>query len=229
MYLFLNKYFNLQKKLSSRNEVRDNGSCLTRDFDKKKEKLKELCVDFDYPAELVELIEEKKIFEYLGYQFTSEGSAYSDGRIVIYYDPAMTDARMACCLVHELQHQRYFAVQKAFNSEPIDGPLHNRFAIFSSSRLSDERGISAYSEEHWRAWQGTSLPVLFSDEFLMGQSEPINETIAEIAKAYYNWGRIDWIPQLWRDLYESINEEYENLEMSKGRHNSKLDRYRESV
>lgn len=214
MYLFLFKHFNLQKKLPNKNEARGNSSYQSIGFITKKEKLKQLCAEVDYPSELVELIEEKKIFEYLGYQFTSEGAAYSDGRVVIYYDPAMTDARMACCLAHELQHQRYFAVQKVFNSEPIDGPLHKRFAAFTSRRLSDERGISAYSEEHWRAWQGAFLPVLFSDEFSIGKSEPINETIAEIAKAYYNWGRIDWIPQLWRDLYESINEEYKNLEMS---------------
>lgn len=216
MYFFLNKYFNLQKKLSSRSVDQSNCSCPSIEFDKKKEILKQLCIDFDYPSGLVELIQEKKIFEYLGYQFTSEGAAYSDGRIVIYYDPAMTEARMACCLAHELQHQRYFAVQKAFNLEPIDGPLHERFAAFSSHCLSDERGISAYSEEHWRAWQGASLPVLFSDEFSIGQSEPINETIAEIAKAYYNWGRIDWIPQHWQDLYQSINEEYKNLDMREG-------------
>ena len=215
MYFFLNKYLNPQKRLSSQNEGEGNYSALSIEFDRKKEKLKELCIDFDYPLELVELIEEKKTFEYLGYQFTSEGAAYSDGRIVIYYDPAMTDARMACCLAHELQHQRYFAVQKAFNSEPIDGPLRKRFASFPSHRLSAERGISAYSEEHWSAWQGASLPVLFSDELSIGKSEPINETLAEIAKAYYNWGQIDWVPQLWRDLYESINEEYKNLKMSK--------------
>lgn len=189
-------------------------SSLSIEFDKKKDKLKELSIGFDYPSELVELIDEKKIFEYLGYQFTSEGTALRDGRVFIYYDPAMTDARMACCLAHELQHQRYFAVQEYFNLEPIDGFLHKRFARFSPPLLSNERGISAYSEEHWCAWQGVSLPVLFSDEFSIGKSEPINETIAEVAKAYYNWdGKIDWIPEIWRDLYASINDEYKNLKL----------------
>ena len=190
---------------------------LTREemFFYKQKKLQLLCEEFGYEPSLVILSDAPNTFNYLNQNFTSEGQAYPDGRIEIYFDPDMTDARMACCLAHELQHQKYFLVRTAYQAEPIDGPLHHRFAPFTSEALAALGGISDYSNEHWQAWQGRSLPVLFSDELADGQSEPINETLAEIAKAEYNWGSVAWIDSIWRQLYLAINNEYCRLSLQK--------------
>jgi len=184
-------------------------------FSYKQKKLRLLCEEFGYDPSLVILSDAPYSFNYLNQNFTSEGQAYPDGRIEIYFDPDMTDARMACCLAHELQHQKYFLVRTAYQAESIHGPLHQRFAPFTSETLAALGGVSDYSREHWQAWQGRSLPVLFSDELADGQCEPINETLAEIAKAEYNWGSIAWIDSIWRQLYLAINNEYRRLSSQK--------------
>ena len=179
------------------------------DFIKKRQRLESLAKEFGYEPSKVTLSPRKKNFEYLGQSFTSEGEAWPDGRIDIYFDPEMSDARMGCCLAHELQHLKYFVVRKAYHAERPDGPLHQRFAKFTSDLLAARRGVSDYSNEHWDAWKGKSPPKLFSMELEEGQSEPINETIAEVAKAQYNWGPDVWIDPIWKELQKAVNEEYE--------------------
>jgi len=44
-----------------------------------------------------------------------------------------------------------------------------------------------------------------------GGSEPINETIAEVAKALYNWGADVAIDPVWRALHDDVNLEFERL------------------
>ncbi len=154
---------------------------------------------------------ERKVFAFLGQSFASEGEATPDGRVTIYYDPRMSDARLGCCLAHELQHLRYFAVRDAYLAEPPDGPLHRRFVRFTPELLAAQRGVSNYSNEHWDAWKGAGPPRLFSDELAEGGSEPINETIAEVAKALYNWGPEARISPLWRELAAAIDAEYARL------------------
>jgi len=83
--------------------------------------------------------------------------------------------------------------------------------------LAAQGGVSNYSKEHWAAWKGASLPKLFSDELAEGESEPINETIADVAKALYNWGPDVRINPVWKDLHRAINEEYEKIEHARGR------------
>lgn len=181
------------------------------DFRTRQERLKALAQAFGHDPDKVTLSPEKKTFDYLGQSFTSEGEALPDGRVTIYYDAEMSDARLGCCLAHELQHVRYFAVRDAWRAEPPDGPLHRRFAKFTPELLAAQRGVSNYSNEHWDAWKGDTLPRLFSMELEEGQSEPINETIAEVAKALYNWGPDVRINALWRELREAIDEEYRAL------------------
>jgi hypothetical protein len=178
------------------------------DFLRKREKLRALAREFGHDPAVVTLSPERKIFPYLGQSFASEGEATPDGRVTIYYDPDMSDARLGCCLAHELQHLRYFAVREAFLAEPPDGPLHRRFARFTPEALAARRGVSNYSREHWDAWAGPGLPRLFSDELADGGSEPINETIAEVAKALYNFGPEARIDPLWRELKEAIDAQY---------------------
>ncbi|MCX7899507.1 MAG: hypothetical protein N2444_05410, partial [Methylocystis sp.] len=86
---------------------------------------------FGYDAGKVSLSPKKKIFDYLGQRFVSEGEALPDGRIVIYYDPEMSDARLGCCVAHEIQHARYFALRDAHALEHGDGPLSRRFAHYT--------------------------------------------------------------------------------------------------
>lgn len=181
------------------------------DFIRMRQKLEALCRVFGYDASKVTLSPRKKTFEYLGQNFTSEGESLPDGRVEIYYDPDMSDARLGCCLAHELQHMRYFTVRDAYRAEPADGPLHRRFAKFTPDLLAAQRGVSNYSNEHWDAWKGDAPPKLFSMELEEGQSEPINETIAEVAKAQFNWGPDVRINPLWKELQQAINEEYERL------------------
>lgn len=180
-------------------------------FLRRQEKIAALARDFGHDAACVRLSAEKRTFDFLGQSFTSEGEATPDGRVTIYYDPQMSDARLGCCFAHELQHLRYFAVRAAYDAEAPDGPLHRRFARFTPALLAARRGVSVYANEHWDAWKGASLPRLFSDELGEGGAEPINETIAEVAKALYNWGPETTIDPVWRELKEAIDEEYERL------------------
>jgi hypothetical protein len=159
----------------------------------------------------VTLSAERKTFDFLGQSFASEGEATPDGRVTIYYDPAMSDARLGCCLAHELQHLRYFAVRSVYRAEAAGGPLHRRFAKFTPELLAARRGVSNYSNEHWDAWRGAAPPRLFADELEEGGSEPINETIAEVAKALYNWGPEARIDSVWRELREAIDDSYREL------------------
>ncbi|WP_442753312.1 hypothetical protein ACNHKD_09860 [Methylocystis sp. JAN1] len=183
----------------------------TPDFLRKQEKLRTLAREFGCDPARVALSPEKKIFDFLGQSFVSEGEATADGRVTVYYDPQMSDARLGCCLAHELQHLRYFAVRDAYNAEPPDGPLHRRFQAFTPQRLAAQRGVSNYSNEHWDAWAGVTPPRLFSDELAEGGSEPINETIAEVAKALYNWGPEVRLNPVWRELREAVDAAYATL------------------
>ncbi len=181
------------------------------DFIRKQEKLRALARGFGFDPEIVTLSPERKSFDYLGQCFESEGEATPDGRVTIYYDPAMSDARLGCCLAHELQHLRYFAVRDAYMAETPEGPLRKRFARFTPELLAAQRGVSPYSNEHWDAWNATHPPRLFSEELAEGGSEPINETIAEVAKALYNWGPEVRISPVWRELQAAVDEEYARL------------------
>ena len=181
------------------------------EFARRQERLQALTRQFGYDPAKVRLIAGVKTFDYLGQSFTSEGEALPDGEIRIYFDPLMSEARMACCLAHEIQHVKYFRVARAYHQENEDGPLHRQFADFTPERLAAQGGVSFYANEHWQAWQGERLPGLFSREREVGGSEPINETIAEVAKALYNWGPDVAINPVWRELQEKINAAYENL------------------
>lgn len=181
------------------------------DFLKKRQRLEALARAFGYDVDKVTLSPQTKTFDYLGQSFTSEGQSFSDGRIEIYYDPHMSDARLGCCLAHEVQHVRYFAVRDAYRAEEAGGPLHRRFAKYAPELLAAQRGVSNYSNEHWDAWKGDAPPTLFSFELEEGGSEPINETIAEVAKALYNWGPDVRINPLWRELHDAINAAYAAL------------------
>ena len=182
------------------------------EFLKKRQALEALARAFGYDAGKVTLSPQTMTFDYLGQSFTSEGQSFPDGRIEIYYDPQMSDARLGCCLAHELQHARYFAVRAAYRAEKADGPLHRRFARYAPELLAAQRGVSNYSNEHWDAWKGGVPPTLFSFELEEGESEPINETIAEVAKAIYNWGPDVRVNLLWKELHDAINEEYAALQ-----------------
>jgi hypothetical protein len=177
----------------------------TPDFERKRAALARLARDFGHDPESVTLSPETKTFDYLGQRFTSEGEATPDGRVTIYYDPAMSEARLGCCLAHELQHIRYFAVAAAWRADAPDGPLRRRFARFTPEALAARRGVSNYSNEHWDTWRGTRPPALFSDELADGGAEPVNETIAEVAKALYNWGDAAKVDPLWRELKDEID------------------------
>ena len=181
------------------------------DFLRKRQTLAALVAEFGFDASKVTLSPQKKTFNYLGQSFTSEGQSFPDGRIEIFYDPNMSDARLGCCLAHELQHVRYFAVREAYLAEAADGPSRRRFAKYAPELLAAQRGVSIYSNEHWDAWKGEAPPKLFSLELEEGESEPINETIAEVAKALYNWGPDVRINALWKELHDAVNEEHAAL------------------
>jgi hypothetical protein len=181
------------------------------DFLKKQQRLAALAREFGYDVSKVTLSPQTKTFDYLGQSFTSEGQSFPDGRVEIYYDPQMSGARLGCCLAHELQHVRYFAVRDAYRAEPANGLLHQRFAKYTPEALAAQGGVSNYSNEHWDAWKGDAPPTLFSLELEIGGSEPINETIAEVAKALYNWGTDVRINPLWKELHDAIDEEYTAL------------------
>lgn len=173
--------------------------------------LAKLAVEFGYDPALVTLALEQSSFALAGETCAAEGRALADGRILVYYDPQMSHARMGCCLAHEIQHQKYFTVRAAFRAEPSGGPLHAAFEGFTPELLARRRGVSDYSNEHWDAWRGAVPPALFSDEMALGASEPINETLAEIAKADYNFGPEAKIDPLWRELFERVNAAYARL------------------
>lgn len=181
------------------------------EFARRQERLRALTLEFGYDPGKVRLVADAKTFDYLGQSFTSEGEALPDGEIKIYYDPQMSEARMACCLAHEIQHVKYFAVARAYNRESADGPLHRQFAAFTPERLAARGGVSLYANEHWRAWRSERPPRLFSSELEEGGSEPINETIAEVAKALYNWGPDVAIDPVWKELQAAINAVYAQL------------------
>ncbi len=181
------------------------------EFLRKQEKLRALARQFGHDPDVVSLASARESFDFLGQPFKSEGEATPDGRVIIYYDPAMSDARLGCCLAHELQHLRYFVVRAAFLAEAPDGPMRRRFAPFTPELLAAQRGISPYSNEHWDAWKGAGLPRLFTDELAQGGSEPINETIAEVAKALFNWGPAVRINPVWRELQAEIDAEFARL------------------
>lgn len=181
------------------------------EFLKKRQTLAALVYEFGYDTGKVTLRPQTQAFDYLGQSFTSEGQSFPDGRIEIYYDPQMSDARLGCCLAHEVQHVRYFAVREAYRVEEADGPLRRRFAKYAPELLAAQRGVSNYSNEHWDAWKGDVPPKLFSFELEEGSSEPVNETVAEVAKALYNWGPDVRINPLWKELHDAINEEYAAL------------------
>ena len=174
-------------------------------FADRQERLRVLAQTFGYDPSRVRLDAGGKTFDYLGQSFTSEGEALPDGSIILYYDPLMSDARMACCLAHEIQHVKYFTVARAYHLEGADGPLHRSFADFTPEKLAAQRGVSPYSNEHWDAWKSDRPPQLFSPELEEGGSEPINETIAEVARALYNWGPDVAINPVWKKLQQSIN------------------------
>ncbi|WP_246207079.1 hypothetical protein [Methylocystis heyeri] len=183
----------------------------SEDFLKKSAKLHELALEFGHDPGKAVLSPETRIFDCLGQSFTAEGEAFPDGSIKIYYDPKMSDARMACCLAHEIQHLRYFAVREAYLGEPEDGPLHGRFSKFTPGLLAAQRGVSDYSNEHWDSWRAAAPPKLFSMEMEEGGSEPINETVADVAKALYNWGPEVRINPVWKELQQAVNDEYRKL------------------
>ena len=181
------------------------------EFAHRQGQLRALTLHFGYDPEKVRLLAGAKTFDYLGQRFTSEGEALPNGEITIYYDPQMSEARMACCLAHEIQHVKYFVVARAYHCEGDDGSLHRLFADFTPESLAAQGGVSPYADEHWRAWRGERPPRLFSQELEEGGSEPINETVAEVAKALYNWGPDVAINPIWKKLQETINAVYDKL------------------
>jgi len=182
------------------------------DFARKAEHLAVMTAAFGYDPGKARLVDEKFSFDLAGVRSKAEGRALPDGSILVFYDPQMTLARLACCVAHEAQHQKYFRVRRAFEAEGEDGPLHETFAAFTPERLAERRGASDYSNEHWAGWRAAEPPRLFEDEMARGGSEPINETLAEVAKALYNFGPDTRIDPLWRALYELILREWARLE-----------------
>ena len=181
------------------------------DFRLKQAALARLLREFGVAPDAATLVAERQSCFFLGQVFVSEGETLADGAIRIFYDPQMSVARMGCCLAHELQHARYFVVRDAFRAETTDGPLHARFAAYTPELLAACGGVSDYSREHWREWKGAAPPRLFSMELEEGGSEPINETIAEVAKALYNWGADVVIDPVWLALHDAINAEFGRL------------------
>lgn len=181
------------------------------DFRRKQVALARLLREFGHGPEAATLVVGGQSLFYLGQDFVAEGETLPDGAVRIFYDPEMSEARLGCCLAHELQHARYFVVRDAYRAETPDGPLHKRFAAFTPELLAARGGVSDYSREHWREWKGAAPPRLFSMELEEGGAEPINETIAEVAKALYNWGSDVAIDPVWRALHNAVNAEFERL------------------
>jgi hypothetical protein len=186
------------------------------DFATKAEHLAEMTASFGYDPHKARLVREEFSFELGGVRCKAEARALPDGSIIVFYDPKMTLARLACCVAHEVQHQKYDRVRRAFAAEGEGGPLHKTFAAFTPARLAERGGVSDYSNEHWAGWRAVDPPRLFEDEMARGGAEPINETLAEVAKALYNFGPDARIDPLWRELYERIGREWARLEEEAG-------------
>lgn len=182
------------------------------DFAIKAEHLAAMTASFGYDPAKARLVRDEFSFELCGERAKAEGRALPDGSILVFYDPQMTLARLACCVAHEAQHQKYARVRRAFAAECADGPLHETFAAFTPELLAERGGVSDYSNEHWAAWRAAEPPRLFEDEMARGGAEPINETLAEVAKALFNFGAEARIDPLWRELYELILREWARLE-----------------
>ena len=182
------------------------------DFARKAEHLAATTASFGYDPAKARLVREDFFFELGGVSAKAEGRALPDGSILVFYDPEMTLARLACCVAHEVQHQKYARVRRAFAVEAEDGPLHKAFAAFTPELLAERGGVSDYSKEHWAGWRAAAPPRLFEDEMARGDAEPINETLAEVAKAIYNFGPDARIDPVWRALYELILREWARLE-----------------
>jgi hypothetical protein len=182
------------------------------DFARKAEHLAAMTAAFGYDPAKARLLREQFSFELGGVSAKAEARALPDGSILVFYDPEMSLARLACCVAHEAQHQKYARVRRAFEAEGEDGPLHRTFAAFTPERLAERGGVSDYSNEHWAGWRAAEPPRLFEDEMARGGAEPINETLAEVAKAHYNFGSEARIDPLWRALYELILREWARLE-----------------
>jgi hypothetical protein len=182
------------------------------DFARKAEHLAAMTASFGYDPAKARLMREDFFFELGGSRAKAEGRALRDGSILVFYDPEMTLARLACCVAHEVQHQKYARVRRAFAAEVEDGTLHRAFAAFTPDLLAERGGVSDYSNEHWAGWRAAAPPRLFEDEMARGGAEPINETLAEVAKALYNFGPEARIDPVWRALYELILREWARLE-----------------
>jgi len=182
------------------------------DFARKAEHLAAMTARFGYDPAKARLMREDFFFELGGVSAKAEGRALPDGSILVFYDPEMTLARLACCVAHEAQHQKYARVQRAFAAEAEDDPLHKSFAAFTPELLAERGGVSDYSNEHWAGWRAATPPRLFEDEMARGGAEPINETLAEVAKAIYNFGPDTRIDPVWRTLYELILHEWARLQ-----------------
>lgn len=182
------------------------------DFTRKAEHLAAMTASFGYDPRKARLAAEEFFFELGGVRCKAEGRATPDGAIIVFYDPQMSLARLACCVAHEVQHQKYARVRRAVEGESENGPLHAVFAAFTPDRLAERGGVSDYSNEHWAGWRAPEPPRLFEDEMARGGAEPINETLAEVAKALHNFGREARIDPLWRELYELVGREWARLE-----------------
>jgi hypothetical protein len=187
------------------------------DFARKAEHLTRMTASFGYDPAKARLVREEFCFELGGVRCMAEGRALPDGSILVFYDPHMSLARLACCVAHEAQHQKYARVRRAYEAEGEEGPLHEIFAAFTPALLAERRGVSDYANEHWAAWRGAAPPRLFEDEMARGGAEPINETLAEVAKALYNFGPQTKIDPLWRALYALILREWARLEAQDAR------------
>jgi hypothetical protein len=196
---------------AEKGEARQEASIDEADFAKRSLDAWKLAEEFGYDPKKVTLSRESSSFVLGGESCMAEGRAFLNGNIAIYYDPNMTRARMGCCIAHEVQHQKYNLVRRAFHREATDGPLHAAFAKFTPRLLEQNAGVSDYAAEHWSAWKSAAPPALFSYEKIRGGSEPINETLAEIAKAKYNYGPQFRINPVWSELYDLINAEYARL------------------
>ena len=83
------------------------------DFARKAEHLAAMTASFGYDPAKVRLVRDEFSFELCGVRAKAEGRALPDGSILVFYDPQMTLARLACCVAHEAQHQKYARVRQA--------------------------------------------------------------------------------------------------------------------
>ena len=114
------------------------------DFARKAEHLAAMTASFGYDPTKARLVRDEFSFELRGVRAKAEGRALPDGSILVFYDPQMTLARLACCVAHEAQHQKYARVRRAFAAEGADGPLHEdlrRFHARTSGRAGRGLGL----------------------------------------------------------------------------------------